>query len=395
MQPVPRWFVRSAIGLVLAGGFLLAGWCVQASEAANVEVQVASGLAQQWEQTALTSLMQEIGREISLRSGVRLDLTLGQTAMTADDLKRGLLSGGTSAAMVPAQVFVRQSALFAAPSIPFYSVTEGRRARLWQQLAPLMAERLRELDLVLLAMVPCPPVVLAVRGDKAFSQSMAALRFGSNSAAGAAGRRFLEYVGSTSVALPDGARDLSAIAALIAEGQADWAFAEWPGVKDGAGREGGEISGETAGHSEILTTEAWQPLALVVVRNSAFSSVDGKDRQKLEHIMDAGAAGGTEGASSGTLPVGAWLRPFSASSQTSDRGIASIGTSGSEISTNKAGAGAVQLTPRGFGAGPSRELLQYFHAIGQRMADEWKVGAGADGWILVEQLGTKDKGAKP
>lgn len=348
-KPVVRRVATLSFLVVAAGlfGWLQAAWAGDRS--GPVDVHVALPQDENIATAAAADLLRQIGpllpRPLKLRSAPGASAP-ERDARTAHHLKQDLLAGKIDAALLPASAFLRQSALFGADQIPFLngSIADADAfAAAWQ---PVLARRLREHDLTLLALVPMRPVVLQANGA-------------------------LPTREPGSLAVADGAsRRLAELARLraVADGKADLALSPLP-------RPGlAETSASDIG--QALALAGW-PHALLIVRADTFAGSAENEIWQDPIAPLARAAGENTRA--------LWAKEISRTRWGKD--FALLGAAPARPNEEAVPAG----TPV-----PEAALKDALIAASRRMAQEWAIDGGADGLTFLRSLGIeRAQGTEP
>ena len=277
-----------------------------------------------------------------LAGGPALEVVTAPEFDATRQFKSRLRKGEASIAEIPLSVLARESALYAADQIPYLATTPAEAERLFQRLAPMIAERLSEDDLVLLALLPQP-----ARGLMTNQAVTAASGLGGQTmwAPTVALRRLAEHLGATSVA----ERPAAAVLFLTpAE-----ALAHVPATS----------AASLAGGSSGWTYHAlggWHEGHAVVVSAASLKSLGPDAGQAfINHARNYERA---------------YWNAYDAGSKTS---AVSLAAAGHKVVTG------------------SSELVAELSKIGQRMADEWLPGAGADGAAWLEAVRAFKPTAQP
>lgn len=277
-----------------------------------------------------------------LAGGPALEVVTAPELDAIRQFKSRLRKGEASIAEIPLSVLARESALYAADQIPYLATTTAEAERLFERLAPMVAQRLSEDDLVLLALLPLP-----ARGLMTNQAVTAASGLGGQTmwAPTVALRRLAEHLGATSVAERPAA---SVLFLTPAE-----ALAHMPGTS----------AASLAGGSSGWTYHAlggWHEGRAVVVSAASLKSLG----------PDAGQAFINQARNVERV----YWNAHDAGSKSS---AASLAESGHKVVTG------------------TSELAAELSKIGQRMADEWLPGAGADGAAWLEAVRASKPTTRP
>lgn len=259
--------------------------------------------------------------------GLKLDVREGADA--ARDFKSALRKGEADLAEIPLAVLSRESAIYSADGIPFLATSTETARRLYAGLAPLVAQRLAEDDLVLLALEPRPEVGLLARRRIERADDLKGLTV---LAPSAAIRRLAELVDARQVAEP-----AAADAMLIPAAEA-LAF----------------VKSQPAPASAwtYYRLQGWHPARALVASASRLAAQPAAMRERLIESVKAFSA--------------VWWKGESRTAEETWRKLA------------EAGVAVVA---------PGQELAGGLRRIGMRMADEWAPGAGADGAAFLAVAG--------
>lgn len=252
--------------------------------------------------------------------GVRIETKTGSGA--ARTFKAALRKGDAALADIPLAVLARESALYAADQIPFLAVTPDQSARLYAILAPHIAARLSEEDLVLIALAPGDPVGLLARRPVGRAADLAGMTLWAPDAATV---RLAELLGAKPVKGTDPAK-ADALFVTAAEA-AEIATREKPAAR-------GWI---------FHALDGWRRGRAIV---GAAAALDALPPDRRRALVDGFAGAVTPSAE----PRGATVAS----------GLATVTASG--------------------------DLAADLGRLGQTMADDWMPGAGADGAAVLSAV---------
>jgi TRAP-type C4-dicarboxylate transport system substrate-binding protein len=264
-----------------------------------------------------------------LSGAPQLKLDVREGAKPAKDFKAALRKGEADLAAIPLAVLARESGLYAADQLPFLATSRAGSRRLFATLAPIVARRLAEDDLVLLALEPRPPRGLLVNRGLIGTEGLRGVRLWAPSAA---------------------LRRLTEIAGAIPESDQARAEAMFVPAAEALG-DGGPASKTRAGWS-YYALEGWSPARAVVIRTAVLEKLPAPVRERL-----------TTGVAENSQ---VWWRD--GPSLTAEQG------------KRLADAGIAVLSP-------PKDLSAGLAAIGRQMAAEWMPGAGADGAEFLASIG--------
>lgn len=303
--------------------------------------------------------------------------------------KAALLKGEIEGAVLPLTAFLRQSALFGADQIPFLVVDATSNTRLIDLLTPLIDDRLAEHGLALIGLLPMRPIGLrgTVRARKAFPRKIAV--------SDAAGRRLAELIGADAIATPASQMHKTPIEASYT-GVAELGTPSGPPPDP---RNTPDTS-DPPDHRQLLAVASW-PLAMIVVRRDLVTRRLDPVRNLLwPEVARQAEAIRRRWQTSMASPYWppAETRLLAPPAATGDQ--ASSQVQGNDRSQHDpaalhqghrpqepAAAGRTARNSPAAGLQAPDVSTASLRSAGMTMAREWAVGAGADGFTLLQALG--------
>lgn len=228
-------------------------WLAAAILLALVTAQVSAARADSWIMlipAGVDRISAEPAVALSLKgltAGPTLEVLAKPGTEAARSFKQALRKGEATVAEIPLSVLARESALYAADQIAYLATTTAEAERLFEQLAPVIARRLAEDDLVLLALLPQPARGLFTKRPVAAAADLAKQPVWAPTAAT---RRLAEHFGGTPTVEHTQASAMfvtpDEIARLVPAQAGGWTFqaaAGWHGA-----------------HAVVVAAKAWQAL---------------------------------------------------------------------------------------------------------------------------------------